>query len=113
MHELGISQSLVAIVSEQAGGKKVHRVWLEIGEHTALMPDALRFCFDVVTRGTVLEGAQLDILEIAPGIQCEECGAYASSQRAVGDCGQCGSTRLRKRTGDELNVKAMEVETCA
>jgi len=113
MHELGISQSLVAIVSEQAQGKKVHRVWLEIGEYTALMPDALRFCFDVVTRGTVLEGAKLDIVEISPGMQCEECGTYSSSQHAIGDCEQCGSTRLRKRTGDELNIKAMEVETCA
>lgn len=113
MHELGITRSLVAIVCEQAQGRKVRRVWLEIGERTALIPDALHFCFDVVAQGTLLEGARLDILQIAAGLQCEECGSYASPDSRPGDCNQCGSVRLRQRSGDELNIKAMEVETCA
>lgn len=113
MHELGITRNLVAIVGEQARGQRVRRVWLEIGVRTALMPDAVRFCFDVVVQGTVLEGAALDILEIAPGLQCEDCGSYAPTAGEVLDCAQCGSTKLRRRSGDELNIKAMEVESCA
>jgi hydrogenase nickel incorporation protein HypA/HybF len=113
MHELGITRNLVAIVSEQAQGKRVRRVWLEIGERTALLPDAVRFCFDVVAQGTALEGAALDILRIAAGIQCEDCGAYAQPGASVVECAQCRSSRLRQRSGDELNIKAMEVESCA
>jgi hydrogenase nickel incorporation protein HypA/HybF len=67
MHELGITRNLVAIVSEHAGDRKVRRVWLEIGAHSAILPDAVRFCFDVVSKGTPLEGAQLDILECEGG----------------------------------------------
>ena len=113
MHELGITRNLVAIVSERAAGKRVRRVWLEIGARSAIMPDAVRFCFDVVAQGTVLEGAALDILQIAPGLQCEDCGEYASSPEQAIDCGTCGSSKVRRRTGDELNIKAMEVEACA
>ena len=39
MHEMGITQSIVAIVSEQAAGRKVRRVTLEIGKLAAIMPD--------------------------------------------------------------------------
>ncbi len=113
MHELGITRNLVAIVSEKAAGKRVLRVWLEIGARSAIMPDAVRFCFDVVAHGTVLEGAALDILRIEPGVQCEDCGAYAASVEQAVDCKQCGSAKLRRRSGDELNIKAMEVEPCA
>jgi len=80
MHELGITRNLVAIVSDAAQGRRVRRVWLEIGAKSALLPDAVRFCFDVVSQGTVLEGAALEIVTLA---------------------------------GDELNIKAMEVEPCA
>ena len=34
--------------------------------HPAVMPDAIRFCFDICAKGTVLEGARLDI-EVTPG----------------------------------------------
>jgi hydrogenase nickel incorporation protein HypA/HybF len=112
MHELSITRNLVAIVSEQAKDRRVKRVWLEIGERSAIMPEAIRFCFDVVAKGTVLEGATLDILAVAPGIQCEACGNYAQAVQALGECVHCGSSRLRRRSGDELNIKAMEVEPC-
>jgi len=66
VHELGITRNLVAIVGEAAQGRRVRKVWLEIGERSALLPDAVRFCFDVVSQGTVLEGATLEIVAL-PG----------------------------------------------
>ena len=50
MHELCIARSIVGIVGEQAKGRKVMRVTLEIGKLSAIMPEAIRFCFDVVAR---------------------------------------------------------------
>lgn len=115
MHELGITRNLVAIVAEAAQGRPVRKVWLEIGTQTALLPDAVRFCFDVVRQGTALEAAQLEIVEVAPGWLCEDCDSTSGSddRAAPAACGHCGSSRWRRRTGKELNVKAMEVETCA
>lgn len=112
MHELGITRNLVAIVSEAAKGRRVTKVWLEIGERTALMPDALRFCFDVVAKGTPLEASELHIVELAAGWQCGACGQqYRESEPSR--CSACGGTQFVRRSGEELNVKSMEVQACA
>lgn len=65
MHELGITRNVVAICAEHAGAAQVMRVTLEIGKLAAVMPDAIRFCFDICAQGTVVEGATLDIIETA------------------------------------------------
>jgi hydrogenase nickel incorporation protein HypA/HybF len=65
VHELSISRNIVAIVNDAAAGRRVRCVTLEIGKRSGVMPHALRFTFDVVVQGTVLEGAELDIRETA------------------------------------------------
>ncbi|MEH2402298.1 hydrogenase maturation nickel metallochaperone HypA [Nostoc sp.] len=109
MHELGITQNIVAIVTEHAKGTKVQRVLLEIGKLSAIMPDAIRFCFDICTQGTVLEGATLEILEI-PGLgRCRQCGAEIALNKPFGIC-NCGSVQLDLITGEELKIKEIEIE---
>ena len=109
MHELGITQNTVAIVAEHAQGKKVKRVLLEIGKLSAIMPDAIRFCFDICTLGTVLEGATLEILE-TPGLaRCRQCNAEIPLEKPFGSC-SCGSLQLDLIAGEELKIKEIEIE---
>jgi hydrogenase nickel incorporation protein HypA/HybF len=65
VHELSITRNVVAIVSERAQGQRVTRVRLEIGRLSAVVPDSIRFCFDICAQGTPLEGAALEIIESA------------------------------------------------
>ncbi|MEH2048983.1 hydrogenase maturation nickel metallochaperone HypA [Nostoc sp.] len=109
MHELGITQNIVAIVTENAKGAKVQRVLLEIGKLSAIMPDAIRFCFDICTQGTVLEGAKLEIVEIPGLAKCRQCGAEISVDKPFGIC-NCGSVQLDLITGEELKIKEIEIE---
>src|SRR5205823_2341871 len=67
MHELGITQEIVALAIEHSGGAKVTRVVVEIGKLSLILPDAVRFCFDVCSEGTAVDGAKLEIVEI-PGL---------------------------------------------
>jgi hydrogenase nickel incorporation protein HypA/HybF len=109
MHELGITRSVVAICVEHARGARVKRVRLEIGRLTAILPDSVRFCFDVCTKGTVVEGARLEIIE-TPGLAiCCECGAEVALTQPFGRC-RCGCNHLRQVAGTELKVKEMETE---
>jgi hydrogenase nickel incorporation protein HypA/HybF len=62
MHELSLTQNVVAIVAEAAGRRRVKRVTLEVGTLAGVLTDSIAFCFDVVARGTVVEGAALDIV---------------------------------------------------
>ena len=93
MHELGIAQEIVAIVAEHAGDSRVTRVVLEIGRHALILPDSIRFCFDLCSEGTAAQGAELDIREIAGRARCRECG----------------SADLQWLSGDEIKVKEMEI----
>jgi len=110
MHEMGITQSIVAIVAEQAAGRKVTRITLEIGKLAAIMPDAIRFCFDIVAKNCSLDGAKLDIVEIPGRARCLDCGADVLLTAIYERC-SCGSNRLERISGEELNIKSMEVET--
>lgn len=108
MHELGITQNIVAIVSERAGDQKVCRVKLEIGKLSAIVPEAIRFCFDLCAEGTVLEGAMLEIDEIAGRGSCNRCGNEIELSLLAGSC-LCGCRDITCVSGQELKIKEMEV----
>jgi len=109
MHELGISRNIVTIVEEAARGRRVKRVTLDVGRLAGVMPDALTFCFDVVSRGTLLDGARLDINNIAGRWRCLDCGVEFETASLYQPCA-CGSRRGQRLAGEELKIKTMELE---
>jgi hydrogenase nickel incorporation protein HypA/HybF len=107
MHELGITKNIVSIVCEHAQGERVKRVRLEIGKLSAIMPDSIRFCFDVCNKGTVVEGATLEIIHVSGVFRCRECQKKNEMDEHFGTC-DCGSINLECISGEELKVKEME-----
>ena len=79
MHELAIAEEVVALVAARTEGARVTRVVLEIGRLCAVLPDAMRFCFDLATEGTAADGAELEILEIPGRGRCRGCGSSRCS----------------------------------
>jgi len=108
MHELSIANSVVEICAEQAQGARVTRVTLEIGQLSAVMPDAIRFCFDVCAKDTPVEGATLDIIETPGKARCLACGATLALTVPFGQCA-CGSENLELISGQQLKIRQMEV----
>ena len=53
--------------------RSVRAVLLEIGALSHVEEQALRFCFDAVTRGTVADGARLDVLATPGRAWCMPC----------------------------------------
>ncbi len=112
MHELSICRNIVAIVSDAANGRRVRRVTLEIGKLSGVAANAIAFSFDIAAQGTVLEGAALDIREIDGRARCEDCGEVFPTATLFEACA-CGSQRVERLAGEELNVKSMELEEAA
>ncbi|WNC91503.1 hydrogenase maturation nickel metallochaperone HypA [Paraburkholderia sp. FT54] len=108
MHELSIASSVVEICAEQAHGARVRRVTLEIGQLSAVMPEAIRFCFDVCAKDTAVEGATLDIVVIPGEARCLTCGATLAVDVPFGQCA-CGSESLELISGQQLKIRQMEV----
>ena len=108
MHELGITQEIIDIAVARAEGAKVRRLVIEIGKLSAVLPDAVRFCFEVCREGTLLAEAELEILEPAGLARCRQCQADVVLERPFGRC-TCGNSDLDWLSGDQLCIKEMEV----
>lgn len=108
MHELGITQNIVSIVAEHAGGRPVKRVVLDVGVLAGVMTDAVAFCFDVVAKGTVLEGATLEIRAIPARAECQSCGEVFEQTQLFSPC-PCGSRAFKRVSGEDLNIKEYEI----
>jgi hydrogenase nickel incorporation protein HypA/HybF len=108
VHELSIAQSIVEMVGERAGEARVQRLALVIGRLSGVMPDALRFCFDICAEGTGLEGAVLEIIEPPGRGRCLDCGREQEMTSFFEAC-PCGAGGLECIAGDELRIKEMEM----
>lgn len=112
MHEISLCESIRDILEEEAikgGFAKVSRIWLEVGALSCVEPEALRFGFDVVMKGSVAEGAALDISVPPTQAQCLACHETVSVARQHAPCPKCGETALQVTRGDELKIKKLEV----
>ena len=108
MHELALTQEIIAVVLERAGTAQVTRVVIEIGRLSAVLPDAVRACFELCIEDTPLLGATLEIIE-KPGVaRCRECAGQVLLDRPFGRCG-CGCTDLEWLSGEELRIVELEV----
>lgn len=108
MHELSIAQSMVEAVLEQTSSDRVLAVHLEIGKLSGVEVDSIRFCFDVVTRGTRLEGARLSIDQPAGHGRCRDCGARFDVASLLSGC-PCGSLDVELSSGDQVRIRHVEV----
>jgi len=108
MHELAIAQDVVQTVVAETGGARVLRVVMVIGKLSAVLPDAVRFCFGFCAEGGPLEGASLEIIEPPGRARCRTCGHEFELERPFGRC-PCGNTDLDWLSGEELEIRHVEV----
>ncbi len=108
MHEMSITASVVAAVSEHVGDSPVRALTLEIGRLSGVVADSVRFCFELCAEGTVLEGARLDIIETPGRGICRDCAREGELTHMVAIC-PCGSVNLEITGGQQLKIKAVEM----
>jgi hydrogenase nickel incorporation protein HypA/HybF len=109
MHELAITENVVAIALEAARNRQVKVVTLMIGELSGVEQEAVRFCFPIVAKGTAAEGARLEIVRIPAMVRCRAC----SAEFRLNDdwaCPACSALGGEVQGGREFFVESIEVE---
>jgi hydrogenase nickel incorporation protein HypA/HybF len=112
MHEMSLAEGILQIVEDTAranAARQVRTVLLELGALSHVEEQALRFCFDAVTRGTVADGARLEVLATPGRAWCMPCGTDVPLARLGDACPHCGSYQLQVTQGEEMKVKEIEV----
>jgi hydrogenase nickel incorporation protein HypA/HybF len=113
MHEMSLCEGVLEILEQSArqqGFARVKKVWLEIGALSGVEPQAMRFGFDAVTRGSLADGAALEIIEIPGQAWCLPCAKTVAVQQRFDACPHCGSYQLQVIGGEEMKIKELEVE---
>lgn len=109
---MSLCQGLFDIMARQQesdGFARVRRVVLEVGVLGHVEPDALRFAFDVLSPGSLAEGAVLDLVEVPARAWCMGCSQSIAIARRGEPCSACGSYQLIVEQGEELRLKELEV----
>lgn len=112
MHEMSLAEGILGVVQDAARAHApcaVRTVRLEIGALAAVECEALRFAFDVVKRGSVAEGAALDIVQVPGSAWCLQCSRTVAIAERGDPCPHCGGWQLAVTGGTEMRVKELEL----
>ena len=113
MHEMSLADGVLRLIEDSAKANRFSRVktvWLEIGELAGVEAEAMRFCFDSVMKGTLADGARLEIIATEGRGQCFSCGKTVPIQLRYDPCPLCGGYPVEPTGGLEMRVKELEVE---
>ena len=114
MHEMGIAMQIVEIaaasIPEHLKNSRVQGVYLKIGKLSSVVPDSLRFCFDIVSKDSAVAGATLYIEEIPVTARCKSCDNHWTIDVPAFSCPGCGSGTIELISGQELDISSIEVE---
>jgi hydrogenase nickel incorporation protein HypA/HybF len=113
VHELSICEGIIEVATTALAPlvrplPPVSCVTVRIGRLTAAVPDSLRHYFDLLTLGTVLEGATLVIEDIPIRARCADCGASFEIEVLSFSCPRCESGFVELLSGRELEVVSLD-----
>lgn len=113
MHELGIAvqivESAISSIPSCLEGQPVEKLTLDIGKMVGVTVDSLRFCLEIVSKGTFLETAELIINEIPVTAECRVCQTRWTIIEPEFLCKKCFSPDIGILTGRELIIRSIEV----
>jgi len=111
MHELAITQELVSLAQSQAlahDAQQISSITVEIGALSGVVAEAVAFCYDSCTLGTILEGSELKINSIAALGWCPDCEGQREMNSVSLACAECGGFFIKPEQGTELRLVELE-----
>ena len=111
MHELALSESIVASVLNACGVEagRVRRIAVRVGALSSANVDSLEFCLRMVLDHRGLRDAEAAITRVPARIRCE-CGRCYTTEDMFEGCPDCGGYRREVLEGTDVTVEYVEVE---
>jgi len=116
MHEMSIVMSLLKALEEKAlevrgtlEGARVEKISMRVGALSGVVPEALQFSFEVARRGTIFDGAVLEIEDVPLRGRCRACAKEFAIEDVIFACTACGSADVEIASGRELFIESFEL----
>ncbi len=109
MHELSLCEAIAATVTKHAGERTAAGVVVRIGHFRQVVPDALSFCWTMLTEGTDLKGCALEIEQVPAVVRCNACGSETTLDVPIMICGACEGDDVTLVSGEEFQVVSLDL----
>ena len=112
MHEVSLMEQAIELAVEQARlqhSERIHVLQLRVGAMSGVVPEALRFAFDAVTRGTIAQDARLDIIHQPSACYCSTCRDEFEPEDIFFKCPRCHRMSTEILRGRDLEIVSLEV----
>lgn len=113
MHELSITESILntsLAEAQKQNAKKIRVIRLLLGPFSGIVPDCIQMYLDLLSEGTIAEGAKVEATVLPLKIRCRDCQRESEITRAHIACPFCGSKRLQHLSGNECLIESLEVD---
>jgi hydrogenase nickel incorporation protein HypA/HybF len=112
MHELAVTESILEIATQTAkehAATKVTDIYLRLGQLSSIVDESVQFYWDVISQGTLAEGAQLHFTHVPARLRCKDCGTEFELTEELTPCPACQSITLEIIQGEEFQVDSIEI----
>jgi hydrogenase nickel incorporation protein HypA/HybF len=114
MHELPVTKGIISLAVETAekhNAARVTAIDIVIGAMSSIVDDSVQFYFDILSEGTITEGAVLRFKREPSQAVCWDCGhTFEVTPPIHPACPSCGSPKLHVTSGKEFHIESIEVE---
>lgn len=113
MHELAIVEALLETIvpkAEESGAKKILEVNFHIGEMSGIVPSCIHEYFALAGKGTIAEGAKLNLKTVPARIRCSSCGYEGEPDKKNYCCPECKSFDFKLISGREYFIDSLLAE---
>ena len=114
MHEVSIVEALIEQVESEVArsghGGRVTRLELEIGRLSGVNVDSIRFAYELLGPGSVVDGAEMQIDEPKAVCACASCGKRTEIDELVFECPACGSQQMAVEGGGQMLLRTIDLE---
>jgi hydrogenase nickel incorporation protein HypA/HybF len=113
MHEMALMSEALRLAEDSAraaGAARITTLRLRIGTLSSVVPEALRFAWDVARRGTLAETAELQIESVLAAARCARCQVEYDCADILSACPRCGQVGGELVRGREVELAAVEIE---
>jgi len=113
MHELPITENILEIAlrhADKAHARRITDINLVIGQLSSIVDDSISFYWDIISKGTIAEGAELHFRRIPTELLCLDCNQRYNPGKSDLACPSCHSTKVKVVAGEEFFLETIEVE---
>lgn len=107
MHETAIATELLNVLLSEASRNNLRRITglrLRVGAFRMVVPEMLQGAFEVISQGTLAQGATLEIESVPLRARCGNCQKEVQLEDYVFYCPGCGAILTEILSGKELDL---------